>query len=107
MARANAGVVKRSYSGVVPEGNSISAAPIPTTCRATVGPDGATLAPLPSAGNCDDAYSGVRMTEPTCTPKSCWRVKEASTSYGDDSAGIWPATNFTTRLKAVGDSSLM
>ncbi len=38
-----------------------------------------------------------------CTPKSCWRVKDASTSYGDDSAGIWPATSFTTRLKAVGD----
>ena len=39
-----------------------------TTCRATFGPDGATSAPLLNAGNCEDAYSGAWITEPTCTP---------------------------------------
>ena len=63
------------------------------------GPVGGGPAPvaLLTASDWEAAYILIRRTVPTWTPLSRRRLKEASTSSGDDGSGILPATRLTIR----------
>src|SRR5271157_277023 len=93
-----------SYSGVVPAWNSSTAASMPTTWNETIGPVGGGPAPvaLLTASDWEAAYILIRRTVPMPTPLSRCRLKEASTSSGDDGSGILPATRLTVRDISLG-----
>ena len=86
-----------------PDGNSLSAATMPTTRSAgRRAGDGSAVPP----SSCACVASWVRITEPMRTPLSWARVKDASTSPGSDWSGIRPDSSVTIRGSCPGGTSL-
>ena len=90
-----------------PEGNSISVASIPTTCKARRGPCGGMypVLGLLYAAACEGASKRTWITLPTCTPSSCCSVDDASTWSGFDGSGSWPETSEKGDLARPGTTA--
>ena len=86
------------------DGNSNSAASIPTTRNATVGPAGVKLWLFMTAARCVDEASGTWITVPMWTPRGA-RLSEASTCPGSDWSGSRPLSSLVRWVSCAGETS--